>query len=128
MKKRKRGRKFGRQRDQRKALKKTLAVSLIKQERVQTTLAKAKELRPFVEKLVTKAKKDNISTYRLLQKYLPREISNKLIKEIAPKFKERAGGYLRIIRLPDRQSDGAKLAIIEFVSPQNDKKESKSTT
>jgi len=117
MRKRKKGRKLSRERDQRKALLRSLARSLILKERIKTTYAKAKELQPFVEKMVTKAKKGGLSVLRNLSGNFNNEvkIAKKLIDQIAPKYKERAGGYTRIIKLGPRKEDSAKMAIIEFV-------------
>ena len=122
MKKEKRERKFNRPRDQRRAFKKSLAVALISRGRIQTTLPRAKELRPFIEKLITKAKKQNLAALRYLLRFLPKKNAQKLIKEIAPQFKDRPGGYTRIIRLSRRKSDGAHLAFIEFVNFRQDQK------
>ncbi|TRZ81892.1 50S ribosomal protein L17 [bacterium] len=115
MRKRKKGRKFARKKDQRHALRKTLAGSLVEKQRIKTTLAKAKELRPFVEKLVTHARKQDVAAMRYLLRYLPKKSAKKLLNNIAPKFKDRAGGYTRIIKIGTRKSDSAKLALIEFV-------------
>lgn len=111
-------RKFGRTSGQRKALLRSLALSLIKNEKIQTTEAKAKELRPFVEKLVTRAKKDSIFTKRLLIVRLGSgqiDLINKLISEIAKRYQEREGGYTRITKLGFRGGDGSDIAQIEFV-------------
>ena len=110
-------RKFGRERNQRKAFVRGLLVNLIRNGSIETTLARAKEIRPFVEKLVTMAKEDNLSNRRLvLSRIMNQEDeSNKLFKEYAPKYKNVAGGYTRILKLPTRLSDGAEKAIIEFV-------------
>jgi len=115
MRKRQRGRKLSRTRDQRKALLKTLAVSLILRERIKTTEAKAKELAPFVEKKISKARIDSVQNRRFLMKFFPQGTVKKLMGEIAPKYKERKGGYTRIIKLGARKSDGARMAIIELV-------------
>lgn len=115
MRKRKKGRKLKRKRDQRRALLRNLAFALIENERIKTTLAKAKELRSFLEPLITKAKKDNLSTRRYLLKFLPKKAVKKLLKEIGPRYKERRGGYLRIIKLGQRKSNSAKICFIEFV-------------
>jgi large subunit ribosomal protein L17 len=109
-------RKLSRVRKQRKALLKTLAVSLIQREKITTTEAKAKELRSFVEKLITHGKNDDLNSRRLVAGRLGRNYSaTKLFKIIGPKYRERAGGYTRIIKLPNRQSDGSKMAQIELV-------------
>ncbi len=111
----KKGRKLGRERDQRRALKKIMAVDLIMKERIKTTEAKAKELRPYVEKLVTKGKLNNLANQRLLARFLTDQARKKLVDQIAPRYKDRPGGYIRIIKLGRRESDSAKMAIIEFV-------------
>lgn len=110
---------LGRTRNQRRALMRSLTYSLIKHDRITTTLAKAKEVRPFVEKLVTKAKGAEVNplaTKRLLLARLGDEhIVNKLESEVAPKYKDRNGGYTRILKLPRRPGDASEMAIIEFV-------------
>ena len=115
MRKRKRGRKLSRKKDQRKALLKALAVAFFLKEKIKTTEAKAKEIRPFVEKFITKAKKGDLASRRLLMRFFSPKIVKKLIDEIAPRYKERGGGYTRIIKLGPRKSDGARMAIIELV-------------
>lgn len=111
----KRHRKFGREIKQRNALMRSLAVAFITNQRITTTQAKAKELRPMIEKLITKGKKPSLATTKLLNQQLPPASVTKLIKDIAPKFATRAGGYTRIISLAPRISDGASMAIIELV-------------
>lgn len=110
-------RKFGRTKNQREALLKGLAVNLVKHNRIKTTEAKAKELRPFIEKLVTRAKVGSLASRRIVTARLMNRVpeSKILIDEIAPRFKEVAGGYTRVLKLPARKSDGAKMALIEFV-------------
>ena len=111
-------RKFGRVRKQRKALLRSLVISLVDHERIETTEAKAKELRPFIEKIITKSKKDSVSTKRLLISKLCRGANStvkKLIEMIAPKYKDREGGYTRITKLAVRQGDASPMAQIEFV-------------
>ena len=115
MRKRKRGRKLSRKRDQRKALLKALASALFLREKIKTTEVKAREVSIFVEKQITRAKISNLSSRKLLAKKFSPEIVKKLVNEIAPKYKERKGGYTRIIKLGLRKSDGAKMAIIELV-------------
>ncbi len=115
MRKRKKGRKFGREKNQRKALLRSLTESLILNERIKTTQAKAKELSSFAEKIITKAKKADFNARREISKKFPKEIAKKLITEIVPRYKERKGGYTRILKLGLRKSDGAKMAIIELV-------------
>lgn len=109
---------LSRTRSQRTALVRGLAVSLIRDGQIKTTLAKAKELQPNIERLVTHAKKDTVQSRRLVASNLgePNEtIIKKLFSEIAPKMKERNGGYTRVVKL-GRTSPGRDEAIIEFVS------------
>lgn len=115
MKKRKKGRKLHRKKDQRRTLLKSLACALVLKERIQTTEAKAKEVRPLIEKSITVAKGENLAAARQLFKIFPKNLVKKLIEEIAPRYKERKGGYVRIIKLGQRKSDSARMAIIELV-------------
>ena len=110
-------RKFGRDKNQRKALLAGLALSLIRRERISTTLAKAKDLRPFLEKLVTKAKKGTVSVKKDLEATFSnnKAVVKKLVDVIAPKYSDRTGGYTRVLKLPERKSDAAPQAVIEFV-------------
>lgn len=115
------GRKFHRERDQRRALMKGLADSLVLNEKIETTLPKAKELRPYVEKLVTKAKKGDLHNRRLIMSKLQTaEAAHKLVDEIALKMKDRDGGYLRIERTNFRRGDNAEMATISFVDELRD--------
>lgn len=111
--------KLGREKKQRKALLSSLTEALVENGQIRTTEAKAKALRPFVEKLITKAgeDKDAQKLQRLITKRLQgrKDTARKLISDIAPRFVERPGGYTRIVKLPPRKSDGAKEAIIQFV-------------
>ncbi len=110
------GRKFGRERDQRRALIKGLADSLIKHETIETTLPKAKEIVPYVEKLITKAKKADLHNRRqVISALQTMESAHKLVDEIAPKLTGRNSGYLRIERTRVRRGDNAELARISFV-------------
>lgn len=110
------GRKFNRERDQREALIKGLAESLIQHESIETTLPKAKELRPYVEQLITKAKKGDLHNRRQVISSLQTvATAHKLVDEIAPKLKTRDGGYLRIQRTTLRRGDLAEMARISFV-------------
>ena len=106
---------LGRERGQRKALLATLAVSLVRDEKIKTTETKAKVLRSMVERLVTQAKNNNLSARRILIAKVGAISAKKLMGIIAPKYKDRQGGYLRIIKLNDRKADGAKIVQIEFV-------------
>jgi len=110
-------RKFGRERNQRRAFLRSLAVGLITSGKIKTTLARAKALRPVAERLVTHAKKSGnlVLGYRGARKFLPKEAAAKLVKEIAPKYEARNGGYTRIIKLNRRGGDASQMALIEFV-------------
>jgi large subunit ribosomal protein L17 len=110
------GRKLGRTTAHRKAMFANMAAALIKHEQITTTLAKAKELRPYVEKLVTLAKKGGLSNRRLAQSRLMDEVQlAKLFDVIAPRYAGRNGGYTRVVKAGIRMSDAAPIAIIEFV-------------
>lgn len=115
MRHRKKGRKFGRTRNQRRALLRNLASDLVMRERIATEEAKAKELRPLVEKMVTIAKRGALSSRRVLASRLSRAAAEKLVKTTAPYYGERHGGYTRIIKLGPRKSDSSRRAIIEFI-------------
>lgn len=108
-------RKFGRKKNQRKALMKSLARSLVLHGKIKTTEAKAKELRPFVEKLVTLGKKETLASRRLLSARVGPSASKKIATELSKTYKERSGGYIRITKMVRRASDGAAMAVIEFV-------------
>lgn len=109
-------RKFGRKAGQRRALLRSLANNLLRDGKIKTTEAKAKELRPFVEKLVTTARKNTLAARRLVISRLGSEAQvGELMKTIAPRYEKRPGGYTRITKLSPRKSDSAKMAIIEFV-------------
>lgn len=108
-------RKFGRERGQRKALMRSLMRSIVLEGRIKTTEAKAKELRPSIEKLVTKGKDASVANRRLLVSALGDvRTANKLIKT-AENYKERSGGYTRIVKLVPRKGDASPMALIEFV-------------
>lgn len=110
------GRKFGRERDQREALIKSLAEALIINESIETTLYKAKEVVPYVEKLITKAKKNSLHNRRQIIANLQTvSTAHKLVDEIAPKLSSRDSGHLRIERTRLRRGDNAQMAKIEFV-------------
>lgn len=112
----KKGRKFHRKKGQRKSLIKTLANNLIVSEKITTTEAKAKEIKSVIEKLTTLAKKQELASLKLLISRLPKKSAMKLYFEIAPRYKERSGGYLRITkRTLSRKKDGSKMATVEFV-------------
>jgi large subunit ribosomal protein L17 len=115
MRKLKKGRKLSRKSGQRKALLKSLAASLFLREKIKITEAKAKELSVFGQKCITRAKKGDLAARRILVRYFSKPLTKKLIEKIGPRYKERKGGYVRIIKLGPRKSDGAKMAIIELV-------------
>lgn len=109
------GRKFKRSKSQRKALLKHLTEAIILRGKIKTTAARAKELSSHVEKIITLAKKQNLLSAKMIHSKLSKEASKKLIKEIALKYKDRQGGYTRVIKTDDRNGDSAKMSIIEFV-------------
>ena len=110
------GRKLNRTSAHRKAMFKNMAASLIKYEQISTTLPKAKDLRPIVEKLITIGKKGSLHARRQLISKLPKDANiDKLINELAERYKDRKGGYIRIIKKGFRYGDSASLAIIELV-------------
>lgn len=109
-------RKFGRERNQRRALLRSLARELFLHGKIVTTEAKAKEVRPFAEELITIARENTVAAIRTLNSKLGNNpIVPKLIKTIAPQYIGRQGGYTRIVKLDQRPSDGSKMAIIELV-------------
>ena len=109
-------RKLGRTSSHRKALLKNLSIALIENGRIETTLPKAKELRSFFEKLVTKAKVGDSNAHRAVFAYLQnKEATKKLMNEIAPEYSNRNGGYTRIIKTRIRRGDAAPMAFIELV-------------
>lgn len=110
------GRKFGRETDQRRALIKSLAESFVRDESIKTTLPKAKELVPYIEKLITKAKKGDLHNRRQVISGLQTvESAHKLVDEIAPKLKGRVSGHVRITKLDNRRGDNAAMAQVSFV-------------
>ncbi len=112
----KKTKKFGLKKDLRSALFRNLMHHLIMYGRIKTTTERAKYLRPKIEKLITKAKKQNLAALRYLLTKLPKKSAYKLFYEIAPRYLERKGGYTRVIKLPfKRVKDSADLSYIEFV-------------
>jgi len=110
------GRKLGRTSSHRRALFRNQLVSLMISGRIVTTLPKAKELRPIAEKLVTKGKTGTLHARRQVRRWISdRSVVKTLFDDIAPRFEDRQGGYLRIMKLGPRRGDGAEMAIIEFV-------------
>lgn len=89
--------------------------SLFINEKIKTTEAKAKETLRFAERIITKARKGDLTSRRFLARYFPKNLVKKIVAEIAPKYKERKGGYIRIIKLGPRKSDGSRMVIIELI-------------
>ena len=116
MRHRESGRKLNRNSSHRKAMFRNMAVSLIEHEIIRTTLPKAKELRRFAEPLITMAKIDNVAKRRLaFSRLRDRSIVTKLFNELGPRYKERPGGYLRILKCGFRTGDKAAMAVVELV-------------
>ncbi|HSN55865.1 MAG TPA: 50S ribosomal protein L17 [Candidatus Sulfomarinibacteraceae bacterium] len=110
------GRKLGRTTAHRTAMFRNQLTALFAHERIVTTVAKAKELRPLAERMVTIARTDSIAARRRVATMVPdKDVARRLFEEIAPRFAERPGGYTRILRLGRRRGDNAELAIVEFV-------------
>ncbi|GAB5046881.1 50S ribosomal protein L17 [Thermodesulfovibrio sp. TK110] len=120
------GRHFGRTANQRKALLRGLLASLIKYERIETTVAKAKAVKELADRLVTFGKRGDLHSRRLALSYLPdKDLIRKLFTEIAPRFADRNGGYVRVVRTGFRIKDSAPMAILEFVDYKKPEKEEK---
>lgn len=116
MKHRIKGRKLGRNTAHRKALLRNMSIALLQYESIKTTLPKAKEIRPFVEKVLTIAKKDTLANRRLAMSILGNtEIIDKLFKDIGPRVANRNGGYTRILKFGFRTGDKAPMALFELV-------------
>ncbi|HMT18715.1 MAG TPA: 50S ribosomal protein L17 [Candidatus Saccharibacteria bacterium] len=123
------GRKFGRETDQRRALIKGLADQLVLHESIETTLPKAKEVVPYVERLITKAKKGDLHNRRqVIASLQTLEAAHKLVDEIAPKLTGRVSGHLRIERTNNRRGDNALLARVSFVDDMQAKAPVKTET
>lgn len=122
------GRLFSRTTNQRKALLRGLVASLFEHQRIETTIAKAKEARRIAERLITLGIKGDLHSKRLALSYLPnRPVIAKLFREIAPRFSGRNGGYLRIIRTRNRVNDSSQMAVLELIDYEDQKsKEDKS--
>jgi large subunit ribosomal protein L17 len=113
---RKHGRKLGRNPEARAALYRTLLHALLKNEKIETTDAKAKELRRFAERVITHAKKGGLARIRLVERVLrDKEVLHKLFADIGPRYVNRPGGYTRILKLGNRRGDNAAMSIIELV-------------
>ncbi len=110
------GKRLGGSPSHHKAIMANLAQSLIWDEQITTTLAKAKLLRPYVEKLITKARRGDLHSRRLVLRHLTDlEVVTKLFDEVAPRYRRRPGGYTRIVKLGPRRGDNAEMAVIELV-------------
>ena len=116
MRHRKKGRNLSRSPSHRRALLRNMATSLFRHERITTTTARAKELRPYAERLITLARRGDLHARRLAgRRIADREILGKLFDDIGPRYTERPGGYTRILKLGTRQGDAADMALIELV-------------
>ncbi|HJM84722.1 MAG TPA: 50S ribosomal protein L17 [Candidatus Marinimicrobia bacterium] len=129
MRHQKKGRKLNRTASHRKALFSNLAASLVIHKKIRTTDAKGKELRTYIDRLVTYAKRGDVHGRRLIQKRITgkrsKEIANILIHDIAPAYADRHGGYTRLIKLNNRKNDNAPVTLIEFIDLAPDVTESK---
>ena len=125
MRHRKIGRRLGRTSSHRKAMFRNMTVSLLRHEVIKTTLPKAKELRRVAEPLITMAKSDSVAKRRLaFARTRDREITTKLFNELGPRYKDRPGGYLRILKMVPRPGDNAPMALVELVDrPQPEESE-----
>jgi len=101
--------------NQRNALLKSLAVSLVRDGKITTTETRAKVLKTYIEKLVTKGKEGTLHSQRLIAGRIGATSASKIMKDIAPKYKTRSGGYTRVVKIKTRLSDSARMAVIEFV-------------
>lgn len=121
MRHRKSGKRLGRNSSHRKAMYKNMMVSLLRHEFIKTTVPKAKELRRFVEPLITMAKEDNVHRRRVaFSRLRDREMVTKLFDEIGPFYKKRPGGYLRILKCDFRSGDNAPMAYVELVARRDE--------
>ncbi len=129
MRHRVKGRKLSRTSAHRKATMRSLTMALVREHRIVTTVAKAKELRRFIEPLITRAKEDNLLNRRMVFSALQnKETVKKLFEEVGPQSKDRPGGYTRVIKIGFRQGDGADMAVIELVDYNDIKPEGGKTT
>ncbi len=117
MRHRRKGRQLGRTSQHRKAMLRNMATSLFEHDGVETTVAKAKELRPFAERLITLARRGDLHARRQVERDIRnRHVSGRLFTELGPRFATRPGGYTRIVKLGHREGDGAEMARIELLS------------
>jgi len=113
---RKKGRQLSRTRSHKKATLRNMATSLFLHERIETTTAKAKELRPYAERLITLARRGDVHSRRLAaMKIQDRDVLGKLFDDIAPRYMERPGGYTRVLKVGNRKGDAAEMSLIELV-------------
>ena len=116
MRHRHKGRQLSRTATHRKAVLRNLATALFRHERIETTTAKAKELRPYAERLITLARRGDVHSRRLAgRKIQDRQVLGKLFDDIAPRYTERPGGYTRILKVGNRKGDAAEMSLIELV-------------
>ena len=109
-------RKLGRPTDQRRAMLRAMTTYLLENGQIKTTYARAKEVAPVAEKMITLAKKNDLAAYRQALSYLTKEdVANKLFHEIGPKYADRNGGYTRVLKMGPRRGDAAEMAIIQLV-------------
>ncbi len=121
-----RGRQLGRNTSHRRALFRTLVTSVLDKEKIETTVEKAKEIRPMVERMITYGKRGDLNSRRIAASFIStRDVVKKLFDTIAPRFKDRNGGYTRIIRTRRRQGDGAEMAVIELLGAESKPEEKK---
>jgi large subunit ribosomal protein L17 len=116
MRHRKQGRRLSMAADRRLALMRGLMAALLRHERIRTTEARAKELRPRIERLITIGKRGDVAARRLALQYLPdKRMVEKLFREVAPRYNDRPGGYTRIVKIGRRKGDAAEIVLIELV-------------
>ncbi len=109
-------RKLGRTSDQRRAMLRAMTTYLLENGQIKTTFARAKEVAPIAEKMITLAKKNDLAAYRQVLSYVTKEdVAKKLFQEIGPKYADRNGGYTRVLKMGPRRGDAAELAIIQLV-------------
>lgn len=109
-------RKLGRSTDHRRAMLRAMVTFLLEKGKIETTVTRAKEVRSVAEKMITTAKQDDLHAKRQVFSFITKEdVAKKLFDEIAPKYKERPGGYTRIIKIGPRRGDAAEMALIELV-------------
>ena len=109
-------RKLGRPSDQRRAMLRAMTTYLLENGQIKTTYARAKEVAPLAEKMITLAKKNNLAAYRQVLSYVTKEdVAKKLFDEIGPKYADRNGGYTRVLKMGPRRGDAAEMAIVQLV-------------